>query len=353
MRERRDAPMISKEQDALGATLDPSVDRLRSLVGASSRRVIMPIGVYPGLGLTGGTVRDLVTDAGAQFEAAVALHERYGTPVIMSAMDLSVEAEAFGAEVHFSEHEVPTVTCPVLSSASEAKGLSMPAPGDKRTVVYLETVRKLKLMPGNPVVLGGCIGPFSLAGRLVGIAESFGLTIEDPELMHELVGKCAQFLEGYVRAFRSVGADGVIMAEPSAGLLSPSAVATFSSPYVRRIVESVGDSPFSFVLHNCAARPVHLPAMIGAGARILHFGAPMDLATALRQVDRELVLCGNLDPAGVFCQGSPEVVAEQTVKLLASTAGFANHVLSSGCDLPPEVSLANLDAFYSAAEGMN
>jgi uroporphyrinogen decarboxylase len=323
------------------------VDPLRALVRATAGRVVMPIAVYPGLALTGASVSDLVTNPRAQCEAALALHERYHTSVLLSAMDLSAEAEAFGAEVQFTDHEVPTVTRTVLSSPDDAKNLAVPSPGERRTAVYLETVRELKAHSGGRPVLGGCIGPFSLAGRLVGVTEAFGLTITEPGLLHELIHKCTRFLEAYVQAFVSAGADGVIMAEPSAGLLSPGAVSAFSSSYIRQIVEAT--RPLSFVLHNCAARIVHLPAILESGARILHFGAPMDLPAALGKVDEDVIVCGNLDPAGVFCQPDPIAVAEQTAKLLVATAAFRNHVVSSGCDLPPQVPLANLDAFYAAA----
>ena len=107
----------------------------------------MPIAVYPGLALTGANISDLVTNPRAQCEAALALHERYQTPVLLSAMDLSAEAEAFGAEVQFTDNEVPTVTRTVLSSPGDAKHLAVPAPGDRRTAVYLETVRELKRIP--------------------------------------------------------------------------------------------------------------------------------------------------------------------------------------------------------------
>jgi uroporphyrinogen decarboxylase len=277
------------------------------------------------------------------------MRERYHSTVVLSAMDLSVEAEAFGAVVHFEPDEVPTVAMPLLRSTAEVTTLSVPEPGDKRTGVYLEVVRRLKRLSGNPLVLAGCIGPFSLAGRLIGVSEALLLTVTEPGVMGLLIDKCAQFLQSYVQAFRMAGADGVIMAEPSAGLLSPAAVATFSSCPVRRIVESTPRDTFSFVLHNCAARLVHLPSILGAGARTLHFGAPMDLPVALRQVDAECVVCGNLDPAGVFCQNDPRIVEDQTTRLMRATAKSHNHVLSSGCDLPPGVSLENLDAFYRAA----
>jgi hypothetical protein len=48
----------------------------------------MPIGVYAGLEITGATVRDAVTNASAQADAVLALHERFNTPVMLTAMDL-------------------------------------------------------------------------------------------------------------------------------------------------------------------------------------------------------------------------------------------------------------------------
>ena len=78
------------------------------------------------------------------------------------------------------------------------------------------------------------------------------------------------------------------MAEPSAGLLSPRSVARFSSPYVNRVVEAVAEDHFAFVLHNCAAKLAHLSAIPEAGAKIIHFGAPMDLPTALAKVPKDI-----------------------------------------------------------------
>lgn len=337
--------MRSKTPPLANSSAHPAA-LLDALKVPTAGRPAMPIAVYPGIALTGATILDIVTDAQAKAEAALALRERYHSQVLLSAMDLSAEAQAFGAEVMLSMEEVPTVLQAVLSSPAEIKQLDVPAPAEARTRVYLETIRQIRAHAPNAFVLGGCIGPFSLAGRLAGVSEAFELTMTDPALLHELLEKCTGFLEQYVKAFLANGADGVIMAEPSAGLLSPSALRTYSSPYVRRIIAAL--PPCAFVLHNCAARLVHLSAILEAGAGILHFGAPMDLPAALGRVGQENVVCGNLDPAAVFCQPDPEFVFEQTQTLLKATAAHSRHVLSSGCDLPPQVPLSNLDAFYAA-----
>lgn len=314
----------------------------------STTRIAMPIAVYPGIALTGATVRDVVTNPQAQFDASVALHERYRTPVVLSAMDLSAEAEAFGCEIHMSDDEIPTAIGVVVSNLDQAKSLAVPQPGDKRTGVYLETVIRLTKLPNRPVVLAGCIGPFSLAGRLVGLSEACGLTLTDPELIHLVLEKCSEFLTAYARAFKAAGANGIIMAEPAAGLLSPRGLAEFSAAYVKRIVQGAAADNFTLILHNCAAKLVHLPAVLESGTKSFHFGAPMDIVAALGKVPPDVVLCGNLDPTAIFHQGTPEAVAVRAGELLAATRAHRNFVISSGCDVPPASPLANLDALYAA-----
>jgi uroporphyrinogen decarboxylase len=101
------------------------------------------------------------------------------------------------------------------------------------------------------------------------------------------------------------------MAEPAAGLLSPRGLARFSAPYVKRIVEAAQSEKFCIVLHNCGAKLAHLPKILESGAEIHHFGAPMDMASALDQVDKDVILAGNLDPTAVFHDGSPAKVTAQ------------------------------------------
>ncbi len=308
----------------------------------------MPIATYPGLALTGGKVSDIVTSAQAQLAAQTALRSRYGSDFALAAMDLSAEAEAFGCSVMMSEGEIPTVTGRLVTSLAEAQRLAIPQPGDKRTSVYLEAVRLLSKLAERPMVLGGCIGPFSLAARLAGVSEALELTATEPDLMHVLIEKSAEFLASYVRAFRDAGAHGLIMAEPAAGLLSPRGLGTFSSAYIKRIASASVDGHFTLVLHNCAAKLVHLPAILETGLKTFHFGAPMDVVAALGKVPRDVVLCGNLDPTSVFAHAAPVEVTTRTTQLLEATAGHRNFVISSGCDVPPTASLANLDAFYAA-----
>ena len=313
----------------------------------SPTRIPLLIGIYAGLEITGASVREAVSNSKKQVEAILALHKQFHTQLLLTAMDLSVEAEAFGCQVRLTDDEIPTVIRKMEINADQINRLSVPEVGKDRTEVQLKTSRDLVAQNLGLPVLGGIIGPFSLAGRIIGVSEALELSLSDPDLLESLLSKVTRFLIDYTRAFRDEKADGVIMAEPAAGLLSPRGLSRFSSKYVKEIVDETQCDEFSVVYHNCGARMIHLSEIIKTGAEIFHFGAPMDIAKALEQVDRNTILAGNLDPASVFLNGTVEEVIDQTKKLLGVTAACRNFIISSGCDIPPHTPIANLEAFYS------
>lgn len=62
---------------------------------------------------------------------------------------------------------------------------------------------------------------------------------------------------------------------------------------------------------------------------------------------------GNIDPVGIMKQSSAEKVKEETLNILKKTSGFNNYVLSTGCDVPPEIPMENINAFYEALHEYN
>ncbi len=312
--------------------------------------IAMPIGVYAGLAVTGASVKDAVTDPKKQAEAVLAVHERFHTRVLLTAMDLSVESELFGARIRMEEDDIPTVIDRLVANEQQIDQLRIPKAGEGRTAVHLEAARLLAAAGTGCPVLGGIIGPFSLAGRLYDLNDALLLSMTEPHLLEKLLQKTTDFLVDYVSAFRRQGVQGVIMAEPAAGLLSPAALGRFSSAFVRQVVEKTTSDSFTLVLHNCGAKFVHLPKILEAGAEVFHFGALMDIGKALQTVAPDIILSGNIDPSGIFYSGTRQAVVEQTQALLQLAAGRRNFIPSSGCDLPPHVPLENLAAFIETVK---
>ncbi len=315
----------------------------------SSETQRLPVAVYPGLLLSGGTVREITSDWALQLKAIKALQARYKSPFALTAMDLSVEAENFGAKVLFSENEVPTIDGRLLTNAEDIEKIKVPSPDKGRGIVQIKTLEALaKEKKSDEFILGGLIGPYSLAGRLFGISEFMEITLLEPEAAHCLIKKAVEHQIKYAKMFKEAGADAVFMAEPAAGLLWPEGLRDFSSVYVKEIAAELEDENFKIILHNCGCTIEHLDAVLASGISFFHFGKPTDVVKAVHTVPDNIIIAGNLDPMEMFVQASVEEMKSKAEELLSQTADKRNFVLSSGCDIPPNAKLANLDAFYAA-----
>ena len=105
----------------------------RSIIEAGHVSTI-PIMTYPGLQLTGLKMMDVLTSGKNQSFIIEALSDRYPSPAAaVTFMDLSVEAEAFGADVLFSDQEVPTVVGSIVRDYDSVMALQVPTVGEKRT----------------------------------------------------------------------------------------------------------------------------------------------------------------------------------------------------------------------------
>ncbi len=309
----------------------------------------LPVLSFPGIQLIGVTVRELVHSGELQAICMKAIADRYPTLASVSNMDLSVEAEAFGATTRYSDDEVPSVTGRLVQSREDAERLVVPAVGTARTGECIKAVTlATKLIKDRPV-LAGVIGPFSLAGRLMDLTEIMYMAVDEPETVHLLLEKATDFLIDYIRAFKRIGANGVVMAEPAAGLLSPDWNDEFSAPYVKRIVDAVQDESFMVVYHNCGNVIPMMSGVVGNGAMAYHFGNAISLPDAIARMPADRLVLGNIDPSSQFANGTPESIRSATLALLEKMEGHSNFILSSGCDIPPQSPLANIDAFFQAA----
>lgn len=318
---------------------------------AAEKKKPLPVVSFPAIQVMGISVKDLIEDAGLQAEAMKIVADRLDTSASVSFMDLSVEAEAFGSEIRVSDEEVPTVVGSIVDEDSDPDDLVVPEVGAGRTGLYVEAIRRVVPLIDDRPVLAGVIGPFSLAGRLMDVNEIMPLCYEEPELVSAVLDKTTDFIIAYTKAFKEAGADGVVVAEPMAGLLSPDLMGEFSTPYVRRIVDEVQDEAFAVVYHNCGASVVKAHEQVFATrAAAYHFGNAIDMADIMPLVPADCVAMGNIDPAGEIKNGTPESVRAATTALMESCASYPNFVPSTGCDVPPMAPWENIEAFFDAVD---
>lgn len=311
----------------------------------------LPILSFPAAQKLGVTVESLVKSAELQAQAMEIIARDTSTIAAVSLMDLSVEAEAFGAQVRFTADEVPAIIGQLISDEDEADALEVPDLTAGRTSLCVEAVRTAKQRITDKPVLAGMIGPYSLAGRLCDVTEIMYLCFDEPETVHTVLNKVTQYLIQYGTAMKAAGADGIMMAEPLAGILSPDMAEEFSMPYVKRIIDALQDDDFAVIYHNCGnSVPQMLDAIYQLGAAAYHFGNAIDMEAVMKATPTETLVMGNIDPAGQFAGGTVDSITAATLALLDKCGAYPNFLPSSGCDIPAHAKWENIQAFFAAVE---
>ena len=318
----------------------------------SERKKALPILSFPAVQYLYITTRELVADPNHQAIGMRAIQDHFDMPAALGYMDLSVEAEAFGATTVYSADEVPTIIGRLISDEADADALAVPEVGAGRTGTNIESIKKAQILIKDKPIFSQCIGPFSLAGRLMNVNDIMLHCYEEPSMVHRVLRKATDFIIKYASEFKREGADGLIIAEPLAGLLSPQLVDEFSTDYVREIIENVQDKHFITVYHNCGNAVPHLMnSIVEAGCFAFHFGDSVDMREMLERIPRNYLVMGNVSPARAFNGKSAENMRLETLKLLHKCGDFNNFIISSGCDVPPHAELENIEAFFNTAEG--
>ena len=319
---------------------------------ASKRKYAMPVLSFPSVQKMGITVQELTADSNIQAEGIKLIADSFPKAgAAVSYMDLSVEAEAFGSEIRYSGDEVPTVIGSIVDDEDSADELAVPEVGVARTGLNLEAIRKVVPLITDRPVFAGVIGPFSLAGRLMDVSEAMYYCYDEPDMVHTVLGKVTEFLISYMNAYKETGCNGVVMAEPLAGLLSSEMAEEFSAQYVRKIVDAVQTEDFIIIYHNCGNSTLAtIDTIVNNGCRAFHFGNAVNMADIMPHIPADCIAMGNVDPAREFRNGTPESVYAATIDVMEKCEKYSNYIISSGCDIPPKTPWENIESFFKAVD---
>ena len=305
---------------------------------------------FPCVQLLDITVKELLESADMQAKGMLKVAEELPTQsALVSMMDLSLEADAFGSSVEIYEDEVPTVIGSIVNSVEDAENLVVPELSAGRCQIYVDAIAKvMETNPDRPV-FAGVIGPYSLAGRLMDVSEIMMQCMMDPDYVKVVLEKATAFLKKYIKAYKEVGANGVVMAEPLAGLLSPDMLEEFSSVYIKEIVEELQDDTFAIIYHNCGPSVTScVEEILHSGCAAYHFGNAIDILDVLENVSEDVLVMGNIDPVEYFRNGTPDHMDEAIKELMEKTKDYKNFVISSGCDIPPMSKWDNIKQFFES-----
>jgi uroporphyrinogen decarboxylase len=197
---------------------------------------------------------------------------------------------------------------------------------------------------GRVPLIGFAGSPWTVATYMVegGGSKTFGqikrLMYESPRDLHALLEVLAKATILYLNAQIAAGAQAVMIFDTWGGVLTPAQYEQFSLHYMAEIVDSL-------TLKAEGRRVPNIVFTKGGGAWLKKIAAigcdavgvdwTTDLHDARQAVGDRVALQGNLDPAALF--SAPEILREETRRVLASYGEGAGHVFNLGHGITPNV----------------
>ncbi len=316
------------------------------------RRLVAPLVGFPGVVLTGSTIKMAQQNYGEHFKAIKRLVEEFHPDLAFPLMDLAVEANALGRYTIFPKHESATVPKEPFDFRELERLPEVNIAFDARINTYVETVKLMNLGLPPGVLRGAYVtGPYSLAGLIIGSDEAAIATMLQPDEFTRLCNFAAETIQEYVRLLIAAGAQVICVLEPSAVMLGPTQFKQFSADYVAHILASCKYSGINTIYHTCGNTLHVIQNMVEAGVDGISLDSAdvgVYLPEVAKRVPDNVALIGNINPATTMLYGSPEEVEEKVTALLEAMDPYPNFILSTGCDLPQETPPANIHAFMHA-----
>lgn len=260
-----------------------------------------------------------------------ALNE-YGSDFLALVMDLTLEAEALGAEVSYSAIP-PSISKHLSFTESHIDRLSEIR--DEylelgRLGVMLRSARKLvELNRSDKVVCGYITGPLTLVSNLFSPETVLKSFIKEPDKLNKSLKATTSLQVHYVRALAETGLDAIVILEPIAALISPQHYVRHLARWLQTLFGEIKQKGLVGILHVCGKAVKIVRNMGESGAHILSLDHHVDLVEAVNVSNK--VVMGNVPTAHFL--GDPERVRTYTVQMIEKTRGF-KHIIASGCEIP-------------------
>jgi len=289
-------------------------------------------------------ISEMLHNSAKQRQALLEARKKFRYDGVFNVMDLTVEAEALGAEVVFENGAFPYVKKHPLDSFDDLNALELPPISDTRLQVFVQSSKELFLEIGDThLVSSYIIGPFTLAGHLFGVEKLLTATFENPDEVDEAIENCVRLLTPYLRELLDTGSHNIVILEPSASnsIISPAYFERFSAPYLERMNGIIHSESVYASLHICGDTNRIIGAMADTNADALSIDSAVDLEAAKRIVEKKSTLIGNVDTT-LLLKGSTEQVRKAALTCIENAGNGGGYILSSGCDFAIETPTDNL-----------
>ncbi len=266
---------------------------------------------------------------------------------------------AFGCKINLDRIGSPVDTSPAFEDPEEEIPLL-----DKSTIRekllanefvqnMLRQCRSVKALAGDrKYLLGDIAGPFTMAAVLVGTQDFIVLTLDEPELVEQLLDFTTALSAEMFHLLHENGCDIAFPAEPvaSGSMISQAMFEELAAPALKNLKAELSEYKYFFT-HVCGASGPRVKSLRDIGVNAFSGDYLVDLDTALKDADGRLVMMGNINPAGLLLTGTPEEIYAEACERIR-TANGRGHILATGCDMSADTPLENVLMLPKACRDM-
>jgi uroporphyrinogen decarboxylase len=197
------------------------------------------------------------------------------------------------------------------------------------------------------------IGPFGAAGTIFGF-EKFLLDLTDESKQPQIKAVLSILSDAIVELGRlqmKAGADMTGIGDPLAGpdVISPRMYREICFPYHQRIVADFHRMGIDSYIHCCGDATGIIDPLVQTGIDAVELDYKINGRKCRESTLGECTLIGNIDPSGVLCHGTPELVREKAREAIETLGQRGWFILGPGCDLPYETPEENIYALVESA----
>lgn len=261
---------------------------------------------------------------------------------------------AFGCKIFWSPDGMPQVRGEIIRSEDDLGRLEIPNPSsDGLMPLYLHTLKMFVERKDDfkdTLHFAWSFGPGEIASYLCGISNFFLALIENEKFALGVMKKVTQAIINWIYSQLEIipQADGLLLTDDIAGMVSKSHYETFILPFHKKIRDEFPE--LIIVFHNDAKSDHILTSIVKTGFEVFNFGKTTDILTCRNSISEEICLMGNLDPLNLMVNGSADEVYENAKQCLSLFSNDQGYILSVGGGLNHGIPAENIHVLTKAAK---
>ena len=305
---------------------------------------------------------DYYTDAKVMAAAQLKLHQLVGQDVISVGSDNFYIAEGFGCRATRCAEELPALVQPAVDALEKVSDLQPLDPHtDGRMPMMLDAIARVRAAVGDEVaVRSPGTGPFALASYLIGTQQwllevgmiEAGLEGSNATAVQHALDVTAETLIRFGKACSDAGADIIHCGDSlaSCDMISPQTYQRFALPYQQKVFQAWREHGVTAsILHICGDSTRVLEQYADTGADLIEIDNMVDMAVAREQIGDRVTLVGNVHTVNDLLHGTPQSVSAAAEQCIRKAGGGSGFILGSGCIVPRNTPIENLQAMVRVA----